>query len=111
MCIRDRAKKTEEEQYNSMKLRIKYMYEKGDTSYLDLLMESGSLSEMLNRAEYIQQISSYDRKQLARYGEIKDEIAESEKKLEAEDVYKRQISSCACGRKVRQSSPRAWRRL
>lgn len=80
----EQAKKTEEEQYNSMKLRIKYMYEKGDTSYLDLLMESGSLSEMLNRAEYIQQISSYDRKQLARYGEIKDEIAESEKKLEAE---------------------------
>ena len=80
----EQAKKTEEEQYNSMKLRIKYIYEKGDTSYLDLLMESGSLSEMLNRAEYIQQISSYDRKQLARYGEIKDEIAESEKKLEAE---------------------------
>ena len=47
-------------------------------------MESGSLSEMLNRAEYIQKISSYDRKQLTRYGEIKDGIAESEKKLEAE---------------------------
>ena len=80
----EEAKETEREQYDSMKLRIKYMYEKGDTSYLDLLMESGSLSEMLNRAEYIQKISSYDRKQLTRYGEIKDGIAESEKKLEAE---------------------------
>lgn len=80
----EKAKETERAQYDSMKLRIKYMYEKGDTSYLDLLMESGSLSEMLNRAEYIQKISSYDRKQLTRYGEIKDGIAESEKKLEAE---------------------------
>lgn len=80
----EEAKKTEEEQYTSMKLRIKYMYEKGDTSYLDLLLESGSMSEMLNRAEYIQQISSYDRKKLTEYGEIKEKIADDEEKLEAE---------------------------
>lgn len=80
----EEAKKTEEEQYASMKLRIKYMYEKGDTSYLDLLLESGSMSEMLNRAEYIQQISSYDRKKLTEYGEIKEKIADDEEKLEAE---------------------------
>lgn len=80
----EEAKKTEEEQYASMKLRIKYMYEKGDTSYLDLLLESGSMSEMLNRAEYIQQISFYDRKKLTEYGEIKEKIADDEEKLEAE---------------------------
>ena len=80
----EEAKKTEEEQYASMKLRIKYMYEKGDTSYLDLLLESGSMSEMLNRAEYIQQISSYDRKKLTEYGEIKEKIADDEEKLETE---------------------------
>lgn len=80
----EEAKKTEEEQYASMKLRIKYMYEKGDTSYLDLLLESGSMSEMLNRAEYIQQISSYDRKKLTEYGEKKEKIADDEEKLEAE---------------------------
>lgn len=80
----EEAKKTEEEQYASMKLRIKYMYEKGDTSYLDLLLESGSMSEMLSRAEYIQQISSYDRKKLTEYGEIKEKIADDEEKLEAE---------------------------
>ena len=80
----EEAKKTEEEQYASMKLRIEYMYEKGDTSYLDLLLESGSMSEMLNRAEYIQQISSYDRKKLTEYGEIKEKIADDEEKLEAE---------------------------
>lgn len=80
----EEAQKTEEEQYASMKLRIKYMYEKGDTSYLDLLLESGSMSEMLNRAEYIRKISSYDRKKLTEYGEIKEKIADDEEKLEAE---------------------------
>lgn len=80
----EEAKQTEKRQYEDMKLRIKYMYEKGDTSYLDLLMESGSLAEMLNRAEYIQQISSYDRKMLTQYGEIKDGIARDEEKLEEE---------------------------
>ena len=45
----------EAEQYEAMKLRIKYMYEKGDSSYVDLLMAAKSLSELLNRAEYIGQ--------------------------------------------------------
>ena len=52
------AKQVEKDQYESMKLRIKYMYEKGDSSYVDLLMESGSLSELLNKAEYIGKISA-----------------------------------------------------
>lgn len=80
----EKAKDTERKQYESMKLRIKYMYEKGDTSYLDLLMESGSLSEMLSRAEYIQKIASYDRKMLTEYGEIRDGIAKDEERLEKE---------------------------
>ena len=37
------------------------MYEKGDSTYVDLLMEAGSLSELLSKAEYITKISSYDR--------------------------------------------------
>ena len=80
----EQAKKTEEEQYNSMKLRIKYMYEKGDTSYLDLLMESGSLSELLNKAEYIGKISAYDRQKLDEYVATKEQIQAKEAELEAE---------------------------
>lgn len=78
------AKETEKEQYESMKLRIKYMYEKGDSSYVDLLMESGSLSELLNKAEYIGKISSYDRKKLDEYIAIGEEIARQEEKLQNE---------------------------
>ena len=74
----------EKNQYESMKLRIKYMYEKGDSSYLDLLMESGSLSELLNRAEYITKISEYDRRQLDAYADTKERIEAAEAALEAE---------------------------
>ena len=72
------AKETEKSQYESMKLRIKYMYEKGDSTYVDLLMESGSLSELLSKAEYITKISSYDRQKLDEYAATKEKSLESE---------------------------------
>ena len=78
------AKETEKSQYESMKLRIKYMYEKGDSSYLNLLLEARSLSELLNRAEYVSKISEYDRKMLDQYVATKESIADSKKKLETE---------------------------
>ena len=78
------TKETEKSQYESMKLRIKYMYEKGDSTYVDLLMESGSLSELLSKAEYITKISSYDRQKLDEYAATKEKIAEKEKSLESE---------------------------
>lgn len=78
------AKQVEADQYASMKLRIKYMYEKGDSSYVDLLMDSGSLSELLNRAEYIGKISEYDRDMLDQYAATKERIAETEQTLETE---------------------------
>lgn len=78
------AKKTEKSQYEAMKLRIKYMYEKGDSTYVDLLMESGSLSELLSKAEYITKISTYDRQKLDEYAATKEKIAEKEKTLEGE---------------------------
>ena len=80
----EEAQKTEKKQYASMKMRIKYMYEKGDSTYVDLLMESGSLSELLSKAEYITKISSYDRQKLDEYAATKEKIAEKEKSLESE---------------------------
>lgn len=78
------AKAREEEQYASMKLRIKYMYENGDTNFLDLLFEAESLSDMLNRAEYIQKVSEYDRQKLDEFVEVRNEIEETELRLTEE---------------------------
>lgn len=75
---------TEEKQYASMKLRIRYMYEKGESSFLDLLLQSESMSELLNRAEYIQKISDYDRSMLTEYEAVKEAVSEEKQKLETE---------------------------
>ncbi|MDO5551337.1 MAG: peptidoglycan DD-metalloendopeptidase family protein [Lachnospiraceae bacterium] len=80
----EEARKTEEKQYAAMKLRIKYMYEKGDTSFIDMLMEAKNFSELLNRAEYISKISEYDRQQLDAYAATKQSIADREVQLEGE---------------------------
>lgn len=78
------AEITEGEQYEAMKLRIKYMYEKGDSSYVDLLLQAKSLSELLNKAEYIGKISEYDREKLDEYIATKNRIAETKAVLETE---------------------------
>ena len=78
------AEVNEAEQYEAMKLRIKYMYEKGDSSYVDLLLQAKSLSELLNKAEYIGKISEYDREKMDEYIATKQQIAETKAILETE---------------------------
>ena len=59
--------KTEEEineQYAAMKLRIQYMYENGNASYISMILDSKSIGDFLNRAEYISELTSYDRQML-----------------------------------------------
>lgn len=68
------AQTTEANQYSSMKLRIQYMYENGDESFLDILFSSDSMIDFLNNAEYISEISKYDREKLIEYGETRDRI-------------------------------------
>ena len=80
----DEAGKVEKKQYEAMKKRIKYMYEKDDSSYLDILLQSKSMSELLNRAEYISKISEYDRNMLDQYAAVKDGIADDKAQLEKE---------------------------
>ena len=52
----DTAKKQEEEQYNAMKKRIKFMYEQGNTSYLEMILSAESFADFLNKAEFINKI-------------------------------------------------------
>ena len=65
---------TEEDQYASMKLRIKYLYEKGDTTYLQILMESRSFSDMLNKMDYVEQLYAYDRERLEEYQAAREAV-------------------------------------
>ncbi len=71
-------------QYNSMKLRIKYMYEKDNSSILELILNSKSMGEFLTRTEYIQQISQYDRDMLAQLNDIYTENKQANDALVAD---------------------------
>lgn len=81
----DAAKIEEHKQYEGMKLRIQYMYERGNTSVLELLFESKSIAELLNKVEYVRQISNYDREKLTEFQEIVKSIQETESELEKEE--------------------------
>lgn len=77
---------TEEEQYAAMKQRVKFMYEQGQTFYLDLLFSAGDFSEMLNRTEFVERIVAYDRKKLVEYQETRAQVETFKEELEAEKI-------------------------
>lgn len=66
-------------QYETMKERIKYMYEDGTSGYLELLAGSSSLSEMYNHLEYISKISEYDQKMYGEYESTKQKLTKTKK--------------------------------
>lgn len=72
-------------QYDDMKLRIQFMYENGDTQMLDLLLGSEDFSEFINKAEYISELSQYDRDMLEKLKHTRKKIADSKKVLETEE--------------------------
>ncbi len=81
-----KAGKEADEQYEVMKLRIRRMYERGDTDYGQLLLGVKNISELLNYAEYIKKANEYDRNLLNNLKEKKQEIAEKKQKLEDDRV-------------------------
>lgn len=89
------AKETETTQYESMKKRIQFMYEKKDYVYTEMLFASGSFGDFLNKNNYIEQLSEYDRKMLTEYQETRQSIEDKEAELEKEkqelDDYKAEV--------------------
>ncbi len=78
------AEEVQKNQYEAMKKRIKFMYERGDTMYMELLMKSGSFAEMLNKADYIEMLSAYDRQKLEEYKATTQLISVTKQALEEE---------------------------
>ncbi len=78
------AQVDENDQYEAMKLRIKYMYENGDAQMLEILFDATSISDFLNKAEYISSVSDYDREKLEEYTQIVEEVQAQEDALQKE---------------------------
>lgn len=80
----NQAEAEEEAQYKDMKKRIRFFYEKGDTTLLEALLASENFTDFINRAEYVQNIHEYDRKMLTQYQQVTEEISVKEEKLKDE---------------------------
>lgn len=78
------AKANENDQYESMKLRIKYMYENNNTELIEVLVSAKSMSDLLNKIEYIQQVTEYDRNMLKEYQKTREDIEKKEAALKVE---------------------------
>lgn len=91
------AKITEQNQYESMKARIRFMYERSDYALIETLLGSGSLAEALNKADYVEQVAAYDRQKLDEYEATRIRIQEEEAKLKKEkeelDALKEQVQA------------------
>ena len=75
----------ENDQYEAMKLRIKYMYENGNSSFIEVLLSVKDMGDFLNKAEYVSTVSEYDRKMLEKYQELTKQVEEKEKALKKEE--------------------------
>lgn len=78
------ARYSEALQYEEMKVRIKYMYENDSASFLEVVCDASDMNEFLNRLEFIQNISEYDRSKLQELRELRTTIADQESKLQEE---------------------------
>ncbi len=101
----EEAKLNEETLYESMVQRIKFMYEKGDLSYVQLLLTATSYADALNKAQYVEELYEYDRIKLSEYVEAKEaaqalgqqleeeksELEASQYELEQEEAYMEQL--------------------
>lgn len=84
----------QDEQYEAMKLRIKYMYEEGTGSFLETLFSAESFSDLVNKAQYIQEVHTYDREKLDEYVATtkKVESLMTSLKEEATELQEMQVS-------------------
>ena len=80
----DAAVAEKDEQYESMKIRIKFMYEKGDSTYLEILLTSQSFADMMNKVEYVEKLYEYDRNLLEEYQAAREMVEALKEKLEEE---------------------------
>ncbi len=80
----DEAQARQEQQYAAMKKRIQFMYERSDSFYMETLFGSNSIAGIVNRADYIEALSRYDRDKLNEYVETRKYVELCKEELEVE---------------------------
>ena len=75
-----------------MKTRIKYMYENGNASLLEMLFSAKNMTDFLNKADFIENLSDYDRQALTQLQDIHQEIADQKEDLENQQASMQSLS-------------------
>ncbi|MFV0467147.1 MAG: NlpC/P60 family protein [Lachnospiraceae bacterium] len=87
------AQETEKEQYDAMKVRIQFMYERGDKALFETLLESSDFSDFLNRIEYVSGVYEYDRDLLTEYQETVQTVSDLKTTVEIEKAEMEEMQS------------------
>ncbi len=74
----------EEAQYESMKNRIRYMYETGNATFLGMIFGADSMADLINMSDFISTVMEYDREMLEELTIVREEIEFEEATLEDE---------------------------
>lgn len=85
------AQEDEENQYNNMKKRIRYMYENGNSSFLEIVLGAKDFADFLNRVEYASQVYGHDRELLENYQETVQLVADLKLQVEGEKAELEQM--------------------
>lgn len=80
------AEASEQQQYEMMKKRIRYIYENDDKNAITIFCESSSFSDFIDRIQYTNSIYNSDKQMLDSYEATKIEIQEMKKGLETEQL-------------------------
>lgn len=90
----EQARLDEQEQYAAMKLRIRYMYENSDQSFWSAIVGAESITDLLNRVEYVSDVYEYDRNLLTKYQDTVQQVTDLTEQLnnEMEEMEELNIS-------------------
>lgn len=80
----DEAKQVSEKQYEDMKKRIKFLYENGNEAYLEIMLEAKSFADLINKADFVKEMSEYDRNMLTAFQTTQQTIADKQEQIKIE---------------------------
>ena len=80
------AEERKNKQYETMKKQIRFQYEQGSGLYMEILLNSGNFSDILNRDTYIDDFAAYQQKVLKEYKQAQDDLEKKQKELETAEA-------------------------
>lgn len=81
------AQNARDSQYESMKSRIKLLYEKGGKdAWFQMMMGAEDIADLLTRAEYTQKMYAQDRESLEKYAKTVEQVNSLREKYESEQA-------------------------